>query len=135
MVCLSFAISQTTRTCGMYSTGPQFSSASTIGSHLLFDIVFLVTRLLISWSSLSQLRPALVADLSARPPRVTFWCHDCHVPPDRKGLSRLWVPLFGMIFHLNFVFCRGTFPGIFINLSRLSSLTEPGLASEYLPSR
>src|SRR6218665_1286437 len=31
-------------------------------------------------------------------------------PPDRKGLSRLWVPLFRMIFPLNFVFCRGTFP-------------------------
>src|SRR6218665_1923831 len=28
----------------MYSTGAQFSSASTIGSHLLSDIVFLVTR-------------------------------------------------------------------------------------------
>src|SRR6218665_1587893 len=29
----------------MYSTGSQFSSASTIGSHLLSGIVFLVTRL------------------------------------------------------------------------------------------
>src|SRR6218665_2052078 len=27
----------------------------------------------------------------------------------QKGLSRLWVPLFGMVFPLNFVFCRGPF--------------------------
>src|SRR6218665_2574952 len=37
--CLGLAVSQTT--CGMYSTGSQFSSASTIGSHLLSGIVFL----------------------------------------------------------------------------------------------
>src|SRR6218665_1125749 len=48
-VYLSLAISQTT--CGMYSTGFQFSSVSAIGSHLLSGIVFLVTRLLIFWSS------------------------------------------------------------------------------------
>ena len=35
----------------VYSTGSQFSSASIIGSHLLSGIVFLVTRLLIFWSS------------------------------------------------------------------------------------
>src|SRR6218665_1257705 len=76
-----------------------------------------------------SLRPALVADLSARPPRGTFWCHVLALPPDRKVLSRLWVPLFGMIFPLNFVFCRGTFPVLFINSSRLSSLAEPGLGT------
>src|SRR6218665_10215 len=48
-VYLSLAISQ--NTCGMYSTGSQFSSASTIGSHPLSGIVFLVTHLLIFWSS------------------------------------------------------------------------------------
>src|SRR6218665_2474975 len=122
-----WAISQTT--CGMYSTGSQFSSASTIGSHPLSGVVFLVMRLLIFWSSLSWLRPALVADLSARPPRGTFWCHVLALPPDRKGLSRLWVPLFGMIFPVNFVFCRRTFPGLFINSSRLSCLAEPGLGA------
>jgi len=63
VVCLGLAISQTT--CGMYSTGSQFSSASIIGFPLLSGIVFLVTRLLIFWSSLSWLWPALVADLSA----------------------------------------------------------------------
>src|SRR6218665_2582267 len=42
------------KVCGMYSTGSQFSSAFTIGSHLLSGIVFLVTRLLIFWSSLSD---------------------------------------------------------------------------------
>src|SRR6218665_393017 len=50
-VCLGLAISQTT--CGMYSTGSQFNSASSIGSPLLSGIVFLVTRLLIFWSSLA----------------------------------------------------------------------------------
>src|SRR6218665_599508 len=73
-------------------------------------IVFLATRLLIFWSSLSRLRPALVADLSGRPPRGPLWCHVLALPPDRKGLSRLWVPLFGMIFPLNFVLCRVIFP-------------------------
>src|SRR6218665_1518826 len=48
---------------------------------------------------------------------------------DRKGLSRLWVPLFGMVFPLNFVLCRGAFPVFFINSSRLSSLAEPGLGT------
>src|SRR6218665_3729107 len=57
--------------------------------------------------------------LSARPPRGTFWCHVLALPPDRKGLSRLWVSLFGMIFHLNLVLCRVTFPVLFINSSRL----------------
>src|SRR6218665_2185797 len=38
-----------------YSTGSQFSSASTIGCHLLSSIVFLVTRLLIFWRSLNGL--------------------------------------------------------------------------------
>jgi len=88
------------------------------------EIVFLVTRLLIFWSSLSWLLRALVANLSA------FRCHMLALPPDRKGFSRLWVPLFGMAFPLNFVLCRGTFSVLFINSSRLSSLAEPGSASE-----
>src|SRR6218665_3784366 len=113
----------------MYSTGSQFSSASTIGSHPLSGIVFLVTRLLIFCSSSAWRRPALVADLSARPPRGAFWCHVLALPPDRKGLSRLWVPLFGMIFPLNFVLYRVTFPVLFINSSRLSCLAEPGLGA------
>src|SRR6218665_3304282 len=113
----------------MYSTGSQFSSASTIGSHLLSGIVFLVKRLLIFWSSSTCLRPALVADLSARPPRRTFWCHVLALPPDRKGLSGLWVPLFGMIFPLNFVLSRVTFPVLFINSSRLSFFAGPGLGA------
>src|SRR6218665_2076398 len=45
----------------------------------------------------------------------TLWCHVLAPPPDRKGLSRLWVPLFGMVFPLTFVLCRGTFPVLFIN--------------------
>src|SRR6218665_3048526 len=49
------------------------------------------------------------------PPRGTFWCHVLALPPDRKGLSRLWVPLFGMIFPLNFVLSRVTFSVFFIN--------------------
>ena len=126
---LSLAISQTTY--GMYSTGSQFSSASTIWSHLLSGIVFLVTRLLICWSSLSWLRPALVADLSVRPPRGSFWCHVLTLPPDWKGLFRLWVRLFEMTFPLNFVLCRGTFPVLFINSSRLFfGQTWAGSASE-----
>src|SRR6218665_2593110 len=76
-----------------------------------------------------KFNPALVADPSARPPRRTFWCHVLVLPPDKKGLSRLWVPLFGMFFPLNFVLCRGTFPIPFINSSRLSSLAEPGLGA------
>src|SRR6218665_1754189 len=79
--------------------------------------------------SLSWLRPALVSDLPVQLPRATFWCHFLALPPDRKGLSRLWVPLFGMAFPLNFVLCRGTFPVLFINFSRLSSLAEPGLGA------
>src|SRR6218665_2818412 len=63
------------------------------------------------------------------PTRGTFWCHVLALPSDRKGLYRLWVPLFGMIFPLNFVFCRGTFLVLFINSSRLSSLAEPGLGA------
>src|SRR6218665_984258 len=74
-------------------------------------------------------RRCLVADLSARPPMGTFWCHVLALPQDRKGLSRLWVPLFAMIFSLNFVFCHGTFPVLFINSSRFSSLAEPGLGA------
>src|SRR6218665_1345091 len=78
----------------MYSSGSQFSSASSRGSPLLSGIVSLVTHLLIFWSSLSGLRPALVADLSAPHPRGTLWCRVLALPPDRKGLSRLRVPLF-----------------------------------------
>src|SRR6218665_1063310 len=59
----------------------------------------------------------------------TLWCHVLALPPDRKGLSRLWIPLFGVVFPLNFVLCRGTFPVLFINSSRLSSLAEPGLGA------
>src|SRR6218665_1334957 len=47
----------------------------------------------------------------------------------RKGLSRLWVPLFAMIFPLNFVLCRVTFPVLFINSSRLSCLAGHGLGA------
>jgi len=86
----------------------------------------MVTRLLIFWSSLSWLRPPLVADLTARPPKGTFWCHVLALPPDRKELSRLWVSLFGMVFPLTFVLCHGTFPILFINSSRLSSLAKLG---------
>src|SRR6218665_1100408 len=111
----------------MYSTGSQFSSASIIGSPLLSGIVFWVTCLLIFWISLSCLQPALVADLSGRPLRGTLWCHVLALPPGRKGLSRLWVLLFGMVFSLTFVLCCRTFPVLFINSSRLSSLAEPGL--------
>src|SRR6218665_361951 len=68
-------------------------------------------------------------NLSARPPRGTFWCQVLALPPDRKGFSRLWVPLFGMVFPLNFVLCCGTFPALFITSSRLSSLAEPGLGA------
>jgi len=42
---------------------------------------------------------------------------------------------FGMVFPLTFVLCHGTFPVLFINSSRLSSLAEPGLGeplSSYL---
>src|SRR6218665_2390972 len=113
----------------MYSTGSHFSSASSTGSPLLSGIVSLVTRLLIFWSSLPWLRPALVADLSAPHPRGTLWCRVLALPPDRKGLSRLWVPLFGMVLPLTFVLCLGTFPVLFINSSRLSSLAEPGLGA------
>src|SRR6218665_1275005 len=109
----------------MYSSGSQFSSASSRGSPLLSGIVSLVTHLLIFWSSLSGLRPTLVADLSAPHPRGTLWCRVLALPPDRKGLSRLWVPLFGMVFPLTFVLCLGTFPVLFIN----SSLAGPGLGA------
>src|SRR6218665_3251234 len=47
----------------------------------------------------------------------------------QKRAFRLWVPLFGMVFHLNFVLCRGTFSVPFINSSRLSSLAGPGLGA------
>src|SRR6218665_3355229 len=126
-VCLGLAISQTT--CGMYSIGSQFSSASSTESPLLSGIVSLVTRLLVFWSSLPRLQPALVADLSARHPRGTLWCHMLALPLDRIGLSRLWVLLFGMVFPLAFVLCLGTFPVPFINSSRLSSLSGPGLGA------
>src|SRR6218665_287630 len=46
--------------------------------------------------------------------------------------------LFGMVFPLNFVLYRRTFPVLFINSSRLSSLAEPGLGaplSSYLKGR
>src|SRR6218665_3783228 len=58
-----------------------------------------------------------------------FWCHVLALPPDRKGLSRLRISLFGMVFPLTFVLCRGAFPVLFINSSRLSSLAEPGLGA------
>ena len=50
----------------------------------------------------------------------------------QKRVSRLWVPLFGMVSPLTFVFCLGTFPVLFINSSYLSSLAGPwaGSASE-----
>ena len=60
---------------------------------------------------------------------ASFWCHVLALPPDRKGLSRFQVPLFGMVYPLNFVLCSGTFPLLFINSSRLSSLAEPGLGA------
>src|SRR6218665_1734448 len=82
-----------------------------------------------------KFNPALVADLSARPPRGAFWCHVLVLPPDRKGLSSLWVALFGMSFPLNFVLSSVTFPVLFIISSRLSCVAEPGLGvplSSYL---
>jgi len=51
------------------------------------------------------------------------------LPTDRKGLSRLWVPLFGKVFPLTFVLCCRTFPVLFINSSRLSSLAKPELGA------
>jgi len=36
---------------------------------------------------------------------------------------------FGMVFPLTFVLCRVTFPVLFINSSKLSSLAEPGLGA------
>src|SRR6218665_1973031 len=69
--------------------------------------------------------------LSARPPRGTFWCHVLALPPDRKWLSRLWVSLFGMIFPLNFVLCRVTFPVLFIYTPQDSPLW-PSLGWERL---
>src|SRR6218665_282084 len=69
------------------------------------------------------------ADLSAPHPRGTLWCRVLALPPDRKGLSRLWVSLFGMVSPLTFVLCLGTFPVLFINSSRLSSLAGPGLGA------
>ena len=81
-------------------------------------------RLLISWSSWRW--PALVSDLSARPPEVTLWCHLLVLRPDRKDLSRLWFPTFGIVSPLTSVLCGGTFRVLFIHSSRLCSLTEPG---------
>ena len=129
-VCLGLAISQTT--CGMYSTGSQFNSASSIGSPLLSGIVFLVTRLLICCNSLSWRRPALVSDLSARPPRGTFWCHVLALPPMptiQKMAFSIVGPSVWNDLPLNSVLFRVTFPVLFINSSRLSSLAEPGLGA------
>src|SRR6218665_903691 len=42
----------------------------------------------------------------------------------QKRLSRLLVTLFGMVFPLTFVLCRGTFPDLSISSSTLSSLAE-----------
>src|SRR6218665_1308152 len=64
---------------------------------------------------------------SVRPPRGTFWCHVFALSPDRKEFCRVWASLFGMVFPLNFVLFLGTFPVLFINSSRLSSLAEHGL--------
>jgi len=64
----------------------------------------------------------------------TLWFHVLALPPDRKGLFRLWVPLFGMVFPLTFDLCRVTFPVVFMNFSRLSSLAEPGMGVELLLS-
>ena len=76
------------------------------------------------------LRLALVANLSAWPPEVTLWCLLLlALLPDRKRLSRLWVPLFGIVSPLTSVPCRGIFLVIFIDSSRLSSLAEPALNS------
>ena len=77
----------------------------------------------------------VIVYLSARPPRETLWCHVLALPPDRKGLSRLWVPLFGMAFPLTFVLCCGSFPVLYINSSRLSSLAEPVLEVVILKGR
>src|SRR6218665_460081 len=61
--------------------------------------------------------------------QLTLWCHLLVLLPDRKGLSRLWVPLFGMVSPLTSVLCCRTFLVIFINSSGLSSLTDPGLGA------
>src|SRR6218665_2552529 len=58
-----------------------------------------------------------------------LWFRVLALPPERKGLSRLWVPLFGMFSPLTSVLCLGTFPVLFINSSRLSSLSGPGLGA------
>src|SRR6218665_3416125 len=74
-------------------------------------------------------RLALVADLSARSTEVTLWCHLPALQLDRKGPSRLWVSLFGIVSPMTSVLCHGTSPLLFINSSTLSSLTEPGLGA------
>src|SRR5688572_4401324 len=49
--------------------------------------------------------------------------------PDRIGLSRSWVPLFGIASPLTCVlFCRICLV-LFVNYSRLSSLVGPGLGA------
>src|SRR6218665_1726142 len=77
----------------------------------------------------SSIGKPLVTDLSGRPPRGTLWSHMLALTPDRKGLFRLWVPLFGMVFPQTFVLCCVIFPVLFIISSRLSSLSEPGLGA------
>ena len=74
-------------------------------------------------------RLALIANLSARRPEVTLWCHLLALPPDRNRLSRLWIPLFELVSPLTYVFCHRTFLLLFIGSWRLYSLNEPELGA------
>src|SRR6218665_191088 len=64
----------------------------------------------------------MVADLFARPPRGTFLCIRVRIATRQKrALSSVGPSVWNGLLY------RGTFPFLFINSSRLSSLAERGL--------
>src|SRR6218665_681557 len=87
--------------CGMYSTGSQFCSASSIGWHcVLGNAPSYLLELFILTSACSGLRSLRSAS------KVDFVVPRARTATRQKKLSRLWIPLLGMV-SLTFVLCRG----------------------------
>src|SRR6218665_2615964 len=68
-------------------------------------------------------------DLFALPPEVICGASCSHKPLNNIGPSRLWVPLFGIVFHLKSAFLHGISPARITSSLKLLFSPGPGLGA------
>src|SRR6218665_55555 len=74
-------------------------------------------------------RPALADILFALPPEVILWCLMLAQRLNNIGPFRLWVPLFGIVFHLKSALFHGICPPRFTSFLKLLFSSGPGLGA------